>query len=168
MRTEAMRRRQLSLFGKKRDNTGAATNLFVEIFQHVGGAQSLADFFGKLKDGEAFRESCFHPGREFGSGFFVFGDGLFEELFGLFMTRGVEDVTDIRGDFFTHRDFGDVGLSILLKVELAALPWAGRKDGAKGSSQAFVSITGDGFWKFETALLEASKKVMPVDFGLGE
>ena len=142
--------------------------MFVEILNHVGGAQSFANRFGKLEDGEAFGQGVFHPGRELRCALLIFDDGFIEKELCLFGAGRIEDVTDIGGDFFTHGDFGDVVLRVLLEVKLASLPGAGRKDGAQSSAQSFVGITGDGLGEFKTAFFEATQEVTPVDFGFGQ
>jgi len=62
----------------------------------------------------------------------------------------------------------DVGLGVLLEVELAALPGAGGEDGAAGGGEARMVIADEELEAAEAALLEAHEKVAPVDFGLAE
>ena len=62
----------------------------------------------------------------------------------------------------------DVGLGVLLEVELAALPGDGGEDGAAGGGEAGMVIADEELEAAEAALLEALEKVAPVDFGFAE
>ena len=94
----------------------------VESFAHVGSAQTAADIFRKCKNGESFGNGIFHPTSEIGSGLGIFFDDLVETHVGFREVAGVEDVSDVVGDFLAHGDFGNVGLGVLLEMEMAALP----------------------------------------------
>jgi hypothetical protein len=52
------------------------------------------------------------------SGFSVFFDTLVETYVGLGAVARVEDFADVVSDLLAHRDFGDVGLSVLLEMKL--------------------------------------------------
>ena len=98
----------------------------------------------------------------------VFPDRFFQEVLSFFQSGGVEDGADVSGDRDTHGDLGDVGLGVLLKVELATLPRTGGKDGGEGGFEAFVGVAGNGFGEGKAAFFEAEEEVTPVDFGFGE
>ncbi|MFT7304572.1 MAG: hypothetical protein ACI8UZ_003430 [Akkermansiaceae bacterium] len=61
---------------------------------------------------------------------------------------------DVGCDGKAHGELGDVGLGVLLEVELATLPGAGWKDGFERGFESFVGIAGDGFWEGEAAFFE--------------
>lgn len=56
---------------------------------------------------------------------------------------GVEDAADLIGDSLLEVLGGDVGLGVLLEVELAALPRAGVEGGAQGGTEPDVGVGGD-------------------------
>ena len=59
-------------------------------------------------------------------------------------------------------------MSILLEVELAALPRHGRKDGGARGAQAGVVVADDELEAVQTALLQALEEVAPMDFGFAQ
>ena len=81
---------------------------------------------------------------------------------------GIEDAADVVGDFLFEVLGGDVGLGVLLEVELAALPRAGVEGGAQRGTQPDVGVGGDAVGDAEAALLEAGEEIAPVDLGFGE
>ena len=81
---------------------------------------------------------------------------------------GVEDAADLIGDSLLEVLGGDVGLGVLLEVELAALPRAGVEGGAQGGTEPDVGVGGDAVGDADAALLEAGEEVAPMDLGLGE
>src|SRR5512137_2872385 len=95
----------------------------------------------------------FHPGREFGSALGIVGDDFLEAAFGRRTIGAVEHTADGLGDGGPLVQAGDIGLGILLEVELAALPRYGRKDGGARRAQAGVVIVDDELDAVETALL---------------
>lgn len=92
------------------------------------------------ENGEAFWEIMFHPIGEFWGRFGIGSDDLGEAEFGAWAVLSEEDAADVGGDFFTHVETRDVGLSVLLEVELAALPGDGGEDGAASGGEAGVVV----------------------------
>ena len=154
--------------GEDGDDTGSAADLFVNGFAEVGGTETFADGLGEGKDGKAFGEIFLHPGSELGGGFFVFQNGGGEQIAGGLEVWRIEEGADVGSDRDFHFLLGDVGLGVLLEVELATIPRHGREDGGEGGLEAFVSVAGDGAGEGESALFEARKKFAPVDFGFRE
>jgi len=74
--------------------------------------------FGKREDGEAFGEVAFGPLGELGLGLGVGCDEDCKASFSVCAVVGVEDSSDIGGNFAFEFLFGDVLLGVLLKVEL--------------------------------------------------
>ena len=72
------------------------------------------------------------------------------------------------GDFGTLILAGDVGLDVLLEVELAALPGNGTKDGFASGGHAGVIVADDVSDAAESALDEALEEGTPMDFGFTE
>ena len=70
--------------------------------------------------------------------------------------------------FLTHLQSWDVGLGVLLEMELAALPWDGREDGVAGGGHAGVGIADDEAGAVEAPGDQRGEEVAPVDFGLAE
>ena len=81
---------------------------------------------------------------------------------------GVEDAADLIGDSLLEVLGGDVGLGVLLEVELAALPRAGVEGGAQGCTEPDVGVGGDAVGDADAALLETGEEVAPMDLGLRE
>ena len=112
----------------------------VEVFTGIGGAQATALCLGLAKDGEAFREVFLQPCGQFGSAAAVFGDELAQSFFGFGEAGGVEDAADFAGDDGFLIGFENVGLGVLLEMELAALPRHAGEDGGAGGPEAGVGI----------------------------
>ena len=71
---------------------------------------------------------------------------------------GVEDAADVGGDFLLEVFGGNVGLGILLEMELATLPRAGVEGGVQGGTESGVGVGGDAFRDADAALLEAGEE----------
>ena len=84
-----------------------------------------------------------HPSRELESGFVVGLNEDFKTNQGGGEILAVEDGADVCGHGGAHVETRNVGLSVLLKMELAALPRDGRKDGSPGGGEAAVGIADD-------------------------
>ena len=82
--------------------------------------------------------------------------------FGHISVAGIENGADMRGGdaFVTSR--GNVGLSILLKMELAALPQSAGEGASQGCANALMVIAGDGERGVHTSIQEALDKGRPV------
>ena len=130
--------------GEDADDASSAADLFVGGFGEVGGAQAFADGFWEGEDGEG------------------------EQISGCLEGEGVKDGADVGGDGIFHFLVGDVGLGVLLEVELAAIPGDGWEDGAEGGFESFVGVAGNGSGDGESAFFEAGEELAPVDFGFGE
>ncbi len=76
-------------------------------------------------DGEALGYVALHPLGELRGALRVVGDPLLEAGLRAGPVRAVEDRADIRSDDEAQVETRDVGLGVLLEVELAALPWDG-------------------------------------------
>ena len=154
--------------GEEAGDAGPALEFLVDPFQGVAGAQSELVGEWQSEDGEALGQVGFHPGGEFRSAGGIEGDDFLEAAFRGRPIRAVEHAADGFGDGGPLVQAGDVGLGILLEVELAALPRHGRKDGGAGGAQAGVVVADDELDAVETALLQALEEVAPVDFGFTE
>jgi len=88
------------------------------------------------EDGEALWDGGFQPCGEFGSGGGVGVDDFLEAALRAGAVGAVEDAADVCGDLRAQFEAGDVGLSVLLEMELAALPGEGGKDGAARCGEA--------------------------------
>ena len=123
---------------------------------------------GEGENGEAFWEVMLHPCCEFWGGFGVVCDDFGEAAFGGWAVLGEEDAADVGGDFCAHVETRDVGLGVLLEVELAALPGDGWEDGAACGGEAGVVIGDDDLEALEAACLQALEERAPVDLGFGK
>jgi hypothetical protein len=82
----------------------------------------------KGEDGETIREVFLGPAGKFGLSFRVGFDEVLETLLGVGKVIGIENDSDVVGDFALQMLLGDVFLGVLLEVELATLPRsAGRR-----------------------------------------
>jgi len=154
--------------GEDGDDAGSAADLFVEGFAEVGGAEAFSDGLWEGEDGEALGEIMLHPRGELRSVFLVFQDGEGEQIAGRLKTGRLEDGSDVGSDGMFHFLLWNVGLGVLLEVELAAIPRDGREDGGEGGLEAFVGVTGDGAGDSEATIFETGEELAPVDFGFGE
>lgn len=125
-------------------DTSSASDLFVEGFAEIGGSKAFSYCFVEGEGGEAFVEIDFHPSGELRGRVRVFFDSLLEFGLGGGEVFCVEYGTNIRSDSFLHALLWNIGLGVLLEVELAAIPRhivIGRGD---GGLEPLVSVTGDG------------------------
>jgi len=154
--------------GEDAGHAGAAFEFLVDSFQRVGGAHPFLVGGGQHEHREALRQIFLHPGREFGRAFGVAGDDFFEPLVRGGATGAFKDTADGASDFGALIQPRDVGLGVLLEVELAALPWDGAKDGPARGGHAGVIITDDEGDAAEAALDEALEEGPPMHFGFTE
>ena len=154
--------------GEDPDNAGAALKFHVHSFQGVGGAQSALVRHREGKASEALGQVFFHPSRELGCRLGVGGDDFFEPGLGAEAVGTVEDRANGLGDGGALIQAWDVRLSILLEVELAALPQDAGEDGLPGGGQALVLVTNDELGRMQAALLQVGQEGAPMDFGLAE
>jgi len=109
---------------------------------------------GQSEDAETFGNVLFEPGGEIGSGLAIGGDGLFEQGFGEFQSRGVKELAQLAGEVLAQSDPGDVLEGILLEMELATLPQDAREARATSGLEAGVIVADDEERTMEAALLE--------------
>lgn len=123
---------------------------------------------GEGEDGEALGQVVLHPEGELGSGGRVGGHEIFESRGSGGEIGAKEDGTDVGGDFGAQIETGDISLSVLLEMELAALPGDGREDGGASRAETGVGVTNDEGEAVEAAGLERGEEGAPVGFGLAE
>jgi len=156
------------LVWKDGGDAGAAFDFLVDPFERIGSAKAALVGGWEGEDGEALWKGGFQPGGEFWGAGGVGGDDFLETALSAWAVRTGEDAAEVGGDLGAQFQAGDVGLGVLLEVELAALPWQGGKDGATGGAQAGVVVGDEKLEAAEAALLEACEKVAPVDFGFAQ
>jgi len=122
----------------------------------------------QAENGEPLGQIFFHPGGEFWGVFGIEGDELLELLLGGGKVWTVEEAADSAGDLSALIQTRDMGLSILLEVELAALPRDGWEDGGACGFEADVVVADDELDAGQAALAEALKESAPVNFGFAE
>ena len=149
-------------------DAGAAFEFLVDALQGVGGAQAALVGGGQLEDGKALRKVFLHPSGKLWGGGGISGDDFLKPGLGVGAIRGEEDAADVGGDLGAQIEAWDMGLGILLEVELAALPEHGGEDGAAGGGEAGMVVANEELEAAEAALLEALEKVAPVDLGFAE
>jgi hypothetical protein len=154
--------------GKEAGDAGAAFDFLVHAFERVGRAHFLLVRGGQGKNREALRQVFLQPGGEVGRAFGVVGDDLLEPQFGGGAAGRVEDAADGAGDLGALIQARDIGLGVLLEMELAALPRDRRKDGGAGGLEAAVVVADDELDAAEAALSEALKEGSPVNFGFAQ
>ena len=146
-RTAQVRRRREASLGKMEATRvpkalsaveWAALEFLVDPFEGVGGAQAALVGGGQFEDGDALGKSFLHPGGELWGGGGVGGNDFLKPGLGVGAIRGEEDAADVGGDLEAQLEARDVGLGVLLEVELAALPGDGTKDGFAGGGHAGV------------------------------
>jgi hypothetical protein len=102
--------------------TSAFLDLAVEVFAAIGGSQTLSVGFWEGEDGKASRELFLCPSGKFGLSFRVGFDEVLETLLGVGKVIGIENNSDVVGDFALRMLLGGDGfLGVLLGVELATL-----------------------------------------------
>jgi len=156
------------LIGKEGGDAGSAFEFEIDAFESVAGAQASLMGGRESEDGEALWDIFFHPSSEFWGGFGIGCDEVFETLLSRLKVRAVEDGADVGSDLGAHVKTRDVGLGVLLEMELAALPRDGRKDGTTGSREPDVGIADDQADAVKAAGLERGEEVAPMDLGLAE
>ena len=154
--------------GEDAGDAGAAFEFLVDAFQGVGGAHSFLVGGGQGKHRESLRQIFLYPGREFWRAFGVVGHNFLEPLFRGRAAEALEDAADRAGDFGALLEARDVRLGVLLKVELAALPRNGAKDGFARGGQARVVVTDDERDAAQATLDEALEEGAPMHFGFTE
>ena len=122
----------------------------------------------EAEGGEALWEVVLHPTGELGGGGGIELDDFLQAALGGGAVGAVEDAADGPGDLGALVEPGDVSLSVLLEMELAALPADAREDGVANGAESSVVIADDETDAGETALQEALEEGAPVDLGLAE
>lgn len=79
-----------------------------------------------------------------------------------------KEATDGLGHLKAHVAARHMGLSVLLEVELAPLPWHGWKDGLTCRSHAFMSIADDELHAVQAALHQRGEEATPVRLRLAQ
>ncbi len=123
---------------------------------------------GKGEDGEALGEIFLQPGGEFWGGVRVGGDEFLEAGLSGEAVGTVEHRADLVGDEGALIQTRDVGLGVLLEMELAALPGDAGEHGLPSRPEALVGITDEQPGGMKPALLEAGQEGPPVHLGFTE
>ena len=131
------------LVGEKSGDAGAAFEFLIDAPDGVAGAHAPLRGGGEDVNGETFREVLLYPSGEFWGGFGLRGNALLEPCLGGKKIRRVEDGADLFGHIMAHLEARDVGSSVLLQMELAALPGHRGKDGLAGGGHARMGIADD-------------------------
>jgi hypothetical protein len=121
--------------------------------------------FGITKHRQAIGHVRFDPRRQLRSGRLLLSDRLVKEALGFFSTLSVEDRSEVGDDGFLHLLSGHVGVSVLLEVELAALPGHAPKDRATRRFQARVIVADEKAHALKPPRHEGLEELPPVDFG---
>ena len=159
---------QGGLIGEESRDSSPAFELHVDPFEGIGGSEAALMGLWEVKDGEAHGEILLHPGCKFGMGGGVAGDERLESGLGSGQIRAVEDGADVMGDSGALVQAGDVGLGVLLEMELAALPGHGWEDRPAGRAEACVVIADDQLDSAESLFMEGTQEGSPMDLGLAE
>src|ERR1700727_885074 len=105
-----------------RGDARASLDLTIDSFKTVSGARPYPMRLGRVKGSEAFGQIVFSPLRKLGHVGGPSLDGLRQEPFGFSPIRRIEDRANAQGDRLALIEAGNIGMRILLKVKLAALP----------------------------------------------
>jgi len=124
-------------------DAGAAFEFLIDAFDGVASAHAAAVGIRESKDGEALGDIFFHPSSEFWGGFGVVGDAFLETSVGAGQIWAGKNGTDVGGDDGAHVDARNVGLSVLLEMELAALPRDRGEDGLASDGHARMGVADD-------------------------
>lgn len=149
--------------GKEAGDTGAAFDFLIHPFQRIGGAHSFLVGQWQGEDREAQRQVVLHPGGQFGRALGVVRDEFLEPQFGGGAAEALKDAADGPGDFGALIQSRDMGLGVLLEMELATLPGHGGKDRRAGGLETGVIVAGDVGNAAQAALQEALEEGAPVD-----
>ena len=154
--------------GEQCGDSRSTFDFLVDAFEHIGSSQPASVGGREGEDGQVLRNVLLQPGCQFGGGFLVFGESLLQQLLSGGAIGSVEDAADVGGDLFSHADFGHVMDSILVQMELAALPGDAWEDSLTGGLQSGVIVAGNELHAVHAAFSEGSEEFPPMDFGLGE
>lgn len=125
---------------EKAGDASAAFNFLIHAFQSVGSAESFLVCEWQTERGEPLGQVFFHPGGEFWGAFGIEVDELLELVLGGGKVWAVEEAADGAGDLSALIQPRDMGLGILLEVELAALPGDGWENGGACGFEADVVV----------------------------
>jgi len=126
----------------------------------MGGRQS--------EHGEAVGDVFLPPPGQIWRAFGGVIDDVLEPLFSRVARRAVKDTADGAGDFGALIQARDVGLGVLLEMELAARPRDVANDSFAGGGHAGVIVADDEGDAAKAALDEALEEGAPVGFGFTE
>ena len=157
-----------SFVGKEAGDAGAALDFLIHPFEGVGGAHSFLMRVRQGEDGEAQGQVFFHPRGQFGRALGIVGDDFLEPQLGGGAGGTVEDAADGACHPGALIQPWDVGLGVLLEMELAALPGHGGKDRRAGGFESGVIVAGDVGDAAQAAPQEALEEGAPVNFGFAE
>jgi hypothetical protein len=110
------------------------------------------------EDSKALRDILLHPGGELWGRFGVEIHESFEAGLGGGEILRVEDGADVGGHAVAHVETWDISLSVLLEMELAALPRDRGENGSTGSGEATMGIADDEGEAMEAACLKGSEE----------
>ena len=122
----------------------------------------------KIEDREALGQVLLGPLGELGSLRSPNLHSLAQQALGFCLVRSIEDGADAQRDRLALIEAGYVGLSILLEMELAALPGDAGKHGSAGSLETGMIIRDDELDAFQPTTDEAVEKGAPMDLRLGK
>ena len=154
--------------GKEARHTSAAFDFLIHALQRIGGAQPFLVRHRQGEDGEAQRQVFLQPGGEFGRALGVVRDDLLEPQFGGGAAGTVKDIADGTGDLGALIQTRDMGLGVLLEMELATLPGHGGKDRRARGLETGVIVAGDVAHAAQAALEEALEEGAPVNLGFAQ
>lgn len=154
--------------GENASDAGAAFEFLVDAFERIGGSQASLMCWWQRENGEALGQVFFQPRSKLGSGVSILGEDFREALFCGGAAGALEDAADGACDIGALLEPGDVSLSVLLEMELAALPRDGTEDGFACSRHPWVVVADDEGNAAEAALNKALEEGAPVCLGFTE
>jgi len=154
--------------GEETGDARAAFEFKIDAFQGVGSSEFELMARREVNGVEALEDILLHPGGEFWRGGGIGCHNGFESQAGGGTIRGVEDAPNVGRDLSAQIQAWNIGLGVLLEVELAALPGDSGKDrGARGAQTGMI-VANDVGDALEVALLQIEEESPPVGFGLAE
>ena len=150
------------------DKPCSGFNRAIETFFEIVGPEFLAHRFGQREDRQAFRNNLLRLGREPRLFLRILCDEPVQQPLGLLVRRGVEDGADVRRDLSLEARLRDLGLGVLLEMQLTSLPLHAREHGLARCGQSDMCVADDQLHAVDASLDEIAEDVPPVDLGLVE
>ena len=152
--------------GENAHHPSATLDFATETLQAIGGPQPAAVRSWEGEHRQALWDVLFQPICQSRNRLGILLDGYGQVGFRRVAVRGVEDGPQVFRHFAAHFLSGHVGASVLLQMELTALPGYSAEDGHPSGFQPSVVIADDELHTVQATCYQALQEASPVNFML--